>query len=68
MREFEILNDLNKLMNSDPQQKHKMYFPIVYGGGEFIIQEQYHNEKEKKNQTRTSRHSFIVMQKLGKTL
>lgn len=73
-KEYKVLNQLNKL--SKPKSK---LFPEVYDGGEFIIDEHIDDDSIMELSTQqgwskdclkkiTKRHSFIVMEKLGKTL
>ena len=65
-KEFQVLNILSG--SHKPQEDAWNQFPLVYGGGEFMIKcDTLNNDKD--DQTKINdRQSFIVMQKLGRTL
>ena len=60
--EFGILTKLNSIRAKNCPESYN-FFPKVYDGGEFIISE----ANERGNQE-SKKYSFIIMEKLGKTL
>ena len=65
-KEFTILNLLH--VNYDQKEDMWHQFPKVYGGGEFVLNSEQNDHDREQIDANHDRYSFIVMQKLGKTL
>ena len=61
MKEYLVLKDLNKITTGQD-------FPLIYGGGEFIINKDENVDPADDDKDRATRRSFIAMEKLGHTL